>query len=118
MVLFRIKDGLIKSLNGRDYQLACNNGKNSLHGGSVGWGKRIFSGPRLTQRNGKETIQFTYISPDGEEGYPGTVELRVWYSITEHNADGVQKFVLDMEYEAELIGKECEETAINITNHR
>lgn len=116
--MLRIKDGLIKSLNNREYQLARNNGKNSLHGGSVGWGKRIFSGPHLTQRNGKETVQFTYTSPDGEEGYPGTVELRVWYSTSKDNADGMQKIVLDMEYEVELIGKECEETAVNITNHR
>ncbi|KAK5105454.1 hypothetical protein LTS08_001731 [Lithohypha guttulata] len=113
----RIKDGKISALNGREYQLAQNNGKNSLHGGSVGWGKKIFSGPQLSNRNGKETVQFTYVSPDGEEGYPGTVKLRVWYSTTEQEEDGVRKIVLDMEYEAELIGQECDETAINITNH-
>lgn len=114
----RVKDAIIKDVNGRDYQLAQNNGPNSLHGGSVGWGKRIFSGPHLTNRNGKETAQFTYVSPDGEEGYPGTVELRVWYSTSEVSEDGATKLVLDIEYEAELIGKECEETPINITNHR
>lgn len=116
--VFRIEDGLIKSLNGREYQLACNNGKNSLHGGSIGWGKRSFSGPHLTQRDGKQTVMFTYTSPDGEEGYPGTVELHVWYSTSESTIDGVQKITLEMEYEAQLIGRECEETAINVTNHR
>lgn len=114
----RIKDGLIKNLNGREYQLAQNDGKNSIHGGSIGWGKRIFSGPQLLNRNGKETVQFTYISPDQEEGYPGTVELRVWYSTSEQVEDGRNKMVLDLEYEAELTGDECNETAINITNHR
>ena len=114
----RVKDGAIQNLNGRSYQLAQNNDKNHLHGGSIGWGKRIFSGPTTMSRNGKETVQFTYVSPDGEEGYPGTVELRVWYSTSEENEDGVKKLVLDIEYEAELTGSECEETAINITNHR
>lgn len=114
----RIKDGLIQDLNGRTYQLAQNNGRNSLHGGSVGWGKRIFDGPKLMNRNGQETVQFTYVSPDGEEGYPGTVELKVWYSTSEKVEDGKNKFVLDIEYEAELIGNECNETAINVTNHR
>lgn len=114
----RIKDGLVKNVNGRDYQLAQNNGTNSLHGGSIGWGKKIFSGPHLCNRNGKETVQFTYVSPDGEEGYPGTVELRVWYSTSEIKEDGIDKFEVDVEYEAELVGKECEETPINISNHR
>lgn len=113
----RIKDGLIRNLNGRDYQLAQNNGSNSLHGGSVGWGKRIFSGPHLTNRNGKETVRFTYFSPDGEEGYPGSVELQVWYSTSELYEDNAKKFVLDIEYEATLVGDDVEETAINVTNH-
>lgn len=114
----RVKDGLIQNVNGRDYQLAQNDGTNSIHGGSVGWGKKTFSGPHLCNRNDKETVQFTYISPDGDEGYPGTVELRVWYSTSEVGEDGVKKFVLDVEYEAELVGDECNETPINISNHR
>lgn len=114
----RVQNGLIKSLNGRDYQLAQNNDVNSLHGGSIGWGKKTFSGPHLSSRNGKETAQYTYVSRDGEEGYPGTVELRVWYSTSEPVVNGKKQLVLDIEYEAELVGKECEETAINITNHR
>src|SRR3954468_13112884 len=44
----RIKDGVVNNVNGRTYQLAQNDGPNSLHGGSVGWGKRRFSGPHLT----------------------------------------------------------------------
>jgi len=113
----RIQNGLIKNLNGREYQLAQNNSGNALHGGSVGWGKRTFSGPHLSNRNGKETVQYTYTSPDGEEGYPGTVELRVWYSTSEPVIDGTKQVVLDIEYEAELVGAECEETVVNVTNH-
>lgn len=111
----RIEDALITDLNGRSYQLAKNNGRNSCHGG---WGKKVFSGPHLMNRNGRETVQFIYVSPDGEEGYPGTVELRVWYSAYEVEEDGVTKMILEAEYEAELVGSECEETVLNISNHR
>ena len=114
----RVKDGLIKSLNGNEVQLARNNDPNHLHGGSIGWGKRIFKGPQLMNKDGKETVQFTYVSPHGEEGYPGTVELKVWYSTSEQVENGTTKIIVDMEYEAELVGQECEETAINVTNHR
>lgn len=114
----RIKDGLIKNLNGRDYQLAQNNGRNSLHGGSIGWGKKLFNGPRTLIRNGKETVEFTLTSSDGDEGYPGAVELRVWYSTTDGSKDGKRQMILDIEYEAQMIDDACDETAINITNHR
>ena len=114
----RTKDGVIKNLNGRSYQLAQNNGPNHLHGGQYGWGKQDFTGPTPMMRNGKESVQFTYLSPDGDEGYPGTVELRVWYSASEEQEDGILKTVLVTEYEVELVGDECEETAANVTNHR
>lgn len=54
------------------------------------------------------------VSPDGEEGFPGTVEATVWY------VAGMQdgKTVLEMEYEVELVGDECEETVVGVTNHR
>lgn len=68
-------------------------------------------------RNGKEGVLFTYLSPDGEEGYPGTVELKVWYTAWTEDEDGVSKTVLQTEYEVELVGDECDETVVNITNH-
>ena len=114
----RVRNGIIENLNGKSYQLNTNNGPNSLHGGSMGWGKKEFSGPHPMQKNGKESVQFTYVSPDGDEGYPGTVELRVWYSASEEQEDGVTKVVLVAEYEVEMVGNECEETAVNVTNHR
>lgn len=114
----RIKDGVIKDLNGKTYQLGQNNGPNHLHGGALGWGRKKFSGPHAMSRNGKESVQFTYVSSDGDEGYPGTVELRVWYSASEEEEDGVNKTVLVVEYEVEMVGNECDETAVNITNHR
>lgn len=65
-------------------------------------------------RNAREGVEFRYLSKDGEEGYPGTVEARVWYTA------GIEegKTVLEVEYEAELVGDECEETVVGMTNHR
>jgi aldose 1-epimerase len=99
-------------------QLAQNNNTNHLHGGKVGWGKKLFSGPQTMNRNGRESVLFTYKSLDGEEGYPGTVELRVWYASYEAQEDGVSKLVLEIEYEVEMTGDECDETTVGITNHR
>jgi aldose 1-epimerase len=106
------------SLNGTSYQLPVNNGPNSLHGGELGWGKREFEGPVSVQRNGKDALLFTYTSKDGEEGYPGTVDVKVWYTPEKENVDGVEKEILTIEYEAELAGDEVEETAVGMTNHR
>jgi aldose 1-epimerase len=58
---------------------------------------------------------FKYRCVDGEEGYPGTVEVRVWYTASK---EGEAKTVLTAEYEVEFVGDECEETVVNITNHR
>jgi aldose 1-epimerase len=114
----RVSKGKINDLNGKSYQLPVNNGPNSLHGGNLGWGKREFEGPSTVDRNGKEATFFKYVSKDGEEGYPGTVEVRVWYVQAKEEVDGAQQEVLYIEYEAELVGDEVEETAINMTNHR
>ena len=115
----RIKDGLIQSLNGREYQLALHKGPNALHGGPEGWSKRIFDGPFEVERDGKGAVLFRYLSPDGEEEYPGTVEVRVWYITTSEEEEmGVMKTVLTVEYEVEFVGDECEETVVNMTNHR
>lgn len=113
----RIKNAQFR-LNGRSYKLAANDNSNHLHGGAQGWGKKKFNGPRPVNRNGKEGVLFTYVSPDGDEGYPGTVELRVWYTAWAEEEDGLSKTVLETEYEVEFIGSECDETVINVTNHR
>lgn len=115
----RIAGARINSLNGRSYDLHANDGPNSLHGGRVGWGRRDFEGPVPLNRGGKESVLFKLLSPDGEDGYPGTVELRVWYAGTKEQQNGVDKTVLEVEYEAELMGNDSvEETVINVTNHR
>ncbi|KAJ5718687.1 Glycoside hydrolase-type carbohydrate-binding subgroup [Penicillium malachiteum] len=109
----RLKDGQINNLNGRNYQLVKNNGPNALHGGEKGWGKRVFDGPHTVSRNGHDSLLFKYLCKDAEEGYPGTVEVRVWYTASKEG----EKTVLTTEYEVEFVGDECEETIVNITNH-
>ncbi|KAL4962243.1 galactose mutarotase-like domain-containing protein [Aspergillus stella-maris] len=113
----RIKGGVINSLNGREVKLETNNGPNALHGGSRGFGRLQFEGPTLLKRDGKDALLYTYFSPDGDQGYPGAVELRVYYVVSEAVEEGVTRSVLSIEYEAELVGGDVEETVVNITNH-
>jgi aldose 1-epimerase len=115
----RISGAKINSLNSREYQLASNDGPNSLHGGIQGWGKRTFEGPMWIEKNGKEVIMFSYISPDGEEGFPGELEVHVYYSVSTSKTDGTVITTLEIEYEAELLGpSNVEETVVAMTNHR
>ena len=68
-------------LDGQTYALAINNGPNSLHGGLKGFDKRVWKGEPI-QRGDTVGVRFTYTSPAGEEGYPGTVEAAVTYALT------------------------------------
>ena len=115
----RVKDAQITNLNGKTYTLAANDGPNpnSLHGGTKGWGEREFTGPKPVNRNGKEGVHFTYLSRDGEEGYPGTVECQVWYTAWTDEEEEEVKTVLEIEYEVEFVGDECAETVVGVTNH-
>ena len=117
----RIRQGRIPDLNGKTYQLATNDKPrpNLLHGGNEGWGKKVWIGPKPVTRHGKEGVQFTYVSPDGDEGYPGSVEAKVWYVAAMEDGEGGRRdTVLEVEYEVEFIGDECEETVVGMTNHR
>jgi aldose 1-epimerase len=124
----RIKNGKIDSLNGKSYTLVVNNEPNHLHGGVVGWGKKIWDGPKPVgvglipglqggHLEGGESVKFTLTSKDGDEGYPGIVETSVTYTAgTQKTTDGKEITVLGIEFEAELVGG-AEETIINMTNH-
>ena len=131
----RISGARIASLNGgAAYPLPANNGPNTLHGGAVGWGKRVWDGPRpLGVRpqvpglppfaSGGETVQFALRSAHGDQGFPGDVAATVTYTagkIEEEDGEGggaATKTVLAMEYEAELVGGPVDETVVNMTNH-
>lgn len=122
----RIANGEIRSLNGRSYGLAKNNGVNALHGGVKGWGKRVWDGPTpvgvrgipgVAGLEGGESMEFGLRSEDGDEGYPGTVDVKVIYTSGTQVVDGKSVKVLGIEYEVKLVGDEVEETVVNVTNH-
>jgi aldose 1-epimerase len=117
----RISGARINELNGRSYKLAVNNGPNCLHGGQVGWGKKVWSTPReVLRQDGRPAIKFSSISEDGEEGFPGKVAAHVWYMQSrETGPNGEDVNQLEIEYEAELVGQEpgIHETVIGMTNH-
>lgn len=90
------------TLDGTTYTLTKNNGPNSLHGGKKGFQAVVWD----AQMIGTNAVQFTYLSKDGEEGYPGNLTSKVTYSLTDNNE-------LVMTYEAVTDKK----TVVNLTNH-
>lgn len=68
------------TLDGTEYKLAVNNGANSLHGGLRGFDKHVWTGKQDGQK-----LELTYVSRDGEEGYPGTMSTTVLYTLTDDN---------------------------------
>ncbi len=94
------------SLNGKEYQLALNDhGINHLHGGNRGFNQRIWK--KTAQKDGEgPMIQLKYHSPDGEENYPGNLDVTVTYTLTADNA-------FSIEYEA-VTDADC---PVNLTNH-
>jgi aldose 1-epimerase len=92
-------------LDGTAYQLATNNGPNSLHGGVHGFDKVLWKVQRV-DRGSSAAVTFGYVSPDGEEGYPGSLTVTATYRLNEDNE-------ISIEYRAT-----CDKpTIVNITNH-
>lgn len=89
------------TLDGIDYTLALNDGPNALHGGVLGFDKKVWAAEIID-----DTLKMTLHSPDGEEGYPGTVTLELTYSL---NSAGE----LRLDYRATTDRK----TVLNLTNH-
>ena len=99
----RIANGKF-SLNGQEFTLAQNNGKNALHGGLKGFDKKIWS---VTTVEGEEpALKLSTTSADGEEGYPGKLEVMVTYTLQKDNS-------LKIDYQAST----DKPTVINLTNH-
>ena len=97
----RIKDGHF-TLDGKEYKLAVNNGTNHLHGGNVGFNEKVWDVVGQT----KHSVSLHYRSADGEENYPGTLDVYVTYNVTLDNA-------LEITYEA----KTDKPTVLGFTNH-
>ena len=94
------------TLDGQEYTLATNNGPNALHGGLKGFDKQLWKSEILPSKAGQQSIQFTYLSKDGEEGYPGNLNVAVVYSLTDENS-------LVIDYTATT----DKATVVNLTNH-
>jgi aldose 1-epimerase len=99
-------EGAQFSLNGRDYHLAKNNGNNHLHGGNIGFDKVVWDATPYRSEHGNAALRLTYTSTDGEEGYPGNLDIQVTYTLTQDNE-------LVMEYAATT----DQDTVVNLTNH-
>ncbi len=93
------------SLDGKTYTLAKNNGENNLHGGVKGFDKALWSAKEIPAEGG-QALELTYLSKDGEEGFPGNLQVRVIYTLTDSNE-------LKIEYFAATDKK----TIVNLTNH-
>ncbi|HEY0039318.1 MAG TPA: aldose epimerase family protein, partial [Flavisolibacter sp.] len=90
------------SLDGQNYTLAGNNSGNSLHGGAKGYDKVVWTAKKLTD----SSVQLNYLSPDGEEGYPGNLNIQVVYTLTPDNS-------LKIDYTATT----DKATPVNLTSH-
>lgn len=100
----RIKAGRF-AIDGRQYRLALNNNGNALHGGPLGYDKRLWTIEKVSD-GAVARVTLRYVSADGEEGYPGTLTVNATYSLDETNA-------LSVEYSATT----TKPTIVNITNH-
>jgi aldose 1-epimerase len=90
------------SIDGKEYQLAINNGENALHGGNTGFQTKVWDAEQISE----SAVVFKYISEDGEEGYPGTFSIKVTYSLTDND-----ELKIDYEYFSN------KKTVANIINH-
>jgi aldose 1-epimerase len=93
-------------LDGVEYKLAANNGPNHIHGGRRGFDKMVWKLEEVTASQDAAWVKLSYLSKDGEEGYPGNLRCTVTYTLT--NDDEFR-----IHYEAETDKK----TVINLTNH-
>ena len=91
-------------LNGKTYKLFANNGRNNLHGGFEGFDKKIWDAEIIDDE--EPSLVLTITSPDGEEGFPGNVNVQVTYTLTNDNS-------LKIHY----VGESDADTVLNMTNH-
>ncbi len=93
------------TLDGASYNVPKNNGENSLHGGIKGFNKQLWTAKDVSGSNG-QALELTYVSKDGEEGYPGNLSVKVIYTLTDQNE-------LKIDYSATT----DKTTVVNLTNH-
>lgn len=100
----RIANGKF-TLDGKEYTLATNAGLHHLHGGKKGFDQVVWQAEPITSPTGA-TLKLTYLSVDGEEGYPGNLTVTVTYTLTNNN-----------EFKMEMTATTDKPTPVNLTNH-
>ena len=108
IVVGRVANRIAKArftLDGHEYPLAANSGPNHIHGGKKGFSKVIWQA-QPADAGGRAAVKLTYLSVDGEEGYPGNLKVTVTYALTDDNT-------LQIDYAATT----DKPTPINLTNH-
>ena len=93
-------------LDGATYQLTANSGKNTIHGGRKGFAQSVWTLEEAIAKEHESSVKLTYLSKDGEEGFPGNLKTTVIYTLTDNNE-------LRLDYEAET----DRPTIANLTNH-
>ena len=94
------------TIDGKSYQLPINNGPNSLHGGPEGFNNQIFETSGVVKNINSEAVEMFYVSKDGEMGYPGTLNVKVTFTLSDNNE-------LSLDFEA----KTDKPTHVNICSH-
>lgn len=93
------------TLDGKQYTLPLNNGENHLHGGPEGFDKKLWQAREVSGPLGRG-VEMTYISADGEQGYPGRLDVTVTYTLTDAN-----------ELRIDYLAVTDKPTVVNLTNH-
>jgi len=94
------------SINGQNYQLPLNNGVNHLHGGPKGFHNVVWDARKFKNENNEDALELKYLSPDGDEGFPGNLSVTVVYTLTNQNE-------LRIDYSATT----DKTTVLNLTHH-
>lgn len=100
----RIENGRFE-LNGKVYELDKNDGRNNLHGGLIGYNKMVYETEYFEEED-SDTIEFSRLSPDMEQGFPGNLDICITYTLTDAN-----------ELVIEYLAVPDQDTLINLTNH-
>jgi aldose 1-epimerase len=94
------------SIGGKTYTLPKNNGNNSLHGGIVGFNKKVWKAREIASKDG-ESLELSYLSVDGEEGFPGNLSVKVVFTVP------AERNELKIDYSAST----DKDTVLNLSNH-